>query len=89
MIISLCQFGFIGTNFNAIAMEPLGHVAGTASAVLGSMQTIIGGVVGAAIGYAYDGTVLPLALGFFALALANILVVAVAERGRFFGGRQD
>jgi DHA1 family bicyclomycin/chloramphenicol resistance-like MFS transporter len=46
-------------------------------------------VVGAAIGYAYDGTVLPLALGFFALALANILVVAVAERGRFFGGRQD
>ncbi|MGH6922562.1 MAG: multidrug effflux MFS transporter, partial [Propylenella sp.] len=85
MVVALCQFGFITTNFNAIAMEPLGHVAGTASAVLGSMQTIIGGLVGAMIGYTYDGTVLPLALGFFVLALANILVVAVAERGRFFG----
>jgi DHA1 family bicyclomycin/chloramphenicol resistance-like MFS transporter len=45
---------------------------------------VIGGVVGALVGYAYDGTVLPLALGFFALALANIAVVLVVERGRLF-----
>ena len=32
---TFCLFGFIGTNFNALAMDPLGHVAGTASSVLG------------------------------------------------------
>jgi DHA1 family bicyclomycin/chloramphenicol resistance-like MFS transporter len=83
--VALCQFGFIGTNFNALAMEPHGHVAGTASAVLSSLQTVLGGVIGAIVGYAYDGTVLPLALGLFVLALANIAVVLSVERGRFLG----
>ena len=83
--IAICQFGFIGTNFNALAMEPLGHVAGTASAVLGSLQTVLGGLIGGIIGYAYDGTILPLALGFFILALVNIVVVVTVERGKLFG----
>jgi DHA1 family bicyclomycin/chloramphenicol resistance-like MFS transporter len=30
--LAMLQFGWIGSNFNAIAMEPLGHIAGTASA---------------------------------------------------------
>jgi hypothetical protein len=38
------------------------------------------------MGYAYDGTVLPLSVSFFVLALANIVVVIVGERGRLFGG---
>jgi DHA1 family bicyclomycin/chloramphenicol resistance-like MFS transporter len=84
--VGLCQFGFIGTNFNALAMEPLGHVAGTASAVLGSLQTFGGGVIGAFVGYAYNGTLLPLSLAFFVLALLNIAVVATVEGGRLFGG---
>lgn len=83
--IALCQFGFIGTNFNALAMEPLGHVAGTASAVLGSLQTVLGGMIGAVVGYAYDGTILPLSLGLFVLALVNIANVTAVERGRLFG----
>ncbi len=82
--VAFCFFGFIGTNFNALAMEPLGHVAGTASAVLGSLQTFLGGVIGAAIGYAYDGTVLPLALGLFSLSILMVAIVVVAEGGRLF-----
>ena len=31
MALSFFCFSFIGANFNALAMEPLGHVAGTAS----------------------------------------------------------
>ena len=54
---AMFQFGWIGSNFNAIAMEPLGHVAGTASSVLGFMQTIGGGMIGAMIGQLFDGTV--------------------------------
>jgi len=77
-------FGFIGTNFNALAMEPLGHVAGTASSAIGFIQTIVGGVLGALIGQAYDGTVTPLVLGYAVLGLAGFLVVLVANRGRLF-----
>jgi DHA1 family bicyclomycin/chloramphenicol resistance-like MFS transporter len=84
MTLDFCFFGFIGTNFNALAMEPLGQIAGTASSVLGAVQVIGGGVLGASIGYAYDGTVLPLTLGFVLLSLAALAVVLMAERGRLF-----
>ena len=60
-LVAFGLFAFIGTNFNALAMDPLGHVAGTASSVIGFLQTFLGGVIGAVIGHAYDGTVLPLA----------------------------
>jgi DHA1 family bicyclomycin/chloramphenicol resistance-like MFS transporter len=66
-------------------MEPLGAVAGTAASVLGAMQTFGGGLIGAVIGQAYDGTITPLATGFLLLALAAFGVVLVVERGRLFG----
>jgi DHA1 family bicyclomycin/chloramphenicol resistance-like MFS transporter len=81
------QFGLLGTNFNALAMEPLGHVAGTASSVLGSLQTLLGGLIGALVGYAYDGTLFPLAISMLVLSLASFAIVAVAERGNLFGRR--
>jgi DHA1 family bicyclomycin/chloramphenicol resistance-like MFS transporter len=87
ILVALCLFGFIGTNFNALAMDPLGQVAGTASSVLGFLQTFVGGVLGAAIGLAYDGTVLPLALGFLVLSLISFGVIVLTERSRLFGRR--
>jgi DHA1 family bicyclomycin/chloramphenicol resistance-like MFS transporter len=83
--VALCLFGFIGTNFNALAMDPLGHVAGTASSVLGFLQTFVGGLIGAVIGLTYDRTVLPLALGFLSLSAASFLILLFTERGRLFG----
>lgn len=77
-------FGFIGTNFNALALDPLGHVAGTASSVLGLMQTLGGGLLGAGLGYVYDGTLMPLYAGFVALSVGSLLCVAYAENGRLF-----
>ncbi len=89
MALIFACFGFIGTNFNALAMDPLGHVAGTASSVLGCLQTFVGGLLGAAIGYAYDGTVVPLFAGYLMLALGAIACVAMAEGGRLFGADDD
>jgi DHA1 family bicyclomycin/chloramphenicol resistance-like MFS transporter len=86
-LIAFGFFGFIGTNFNALAMDPLGHVAGTASSVLGFLQTFVGGVLGAGIGLAYDGTVLPLSLGFLILSLLSFATIFVTERHRLFGRR--
>ncbi|MFW5834947.1 MAG: multidrug effflux MFS transporter, partial [Pseudomonadota bacterium] len=43
---TLFLFGFVAPNANALAMEPLGHVAGTASAVIGTTQTLLGALLG-------------------------------------------
>ncbi|HUV32018.1 MAG TPA: multidrug effflux MFS transporter, partial [Devosiaceae bacterium] len=77
-------FGFIANNFNALAMEPLGKVAGTASSVFGFLQTAGGAVAGAVIGQAYNGSVTPVALGYTILGLLALGMVLVAERGRLF-----
>ena len=78
------QFGLIGPNFNAMAMEPLGHVAGTASSVLGFTQTIGGAVIGAFLGQAFDGTVTPLAMGFLGVSIIGLIFVFIAEKGKLF-----
>lgn len=82
---AMFQFGWIGSNFNAIAMEPLGHIAGTASSVQSFMQTAGGGLIGALIGQSFDGTVMPLAAGYCAVAFLGLVMVLIAERGKLFG----
>ena len=80
----MVQFGWIGSNFNSIAMEPLGQVAGTASSTLGFMQTLGGGIIGATIGQLFDGTVLPLAVGFCSVSALGLIFVLIAEKGQLF-----
>ena len=79
---SLCCFGFVPPNLNAIAMQPMGHVAGVASAVLGAAQMVIGGTLGALVAYLYDGTLYALLGGSAALAALSFGLVALGERGR-------
>lgn len=82
-------FGWIGSNFNAMAMEPLGAIAGTGSAVVGFLQTAGGSLVGALIGQSFDGTDTPMALGFLIVSLAAIVLVLIAERGRLFQAQHE
>ncbi|MER2534934.1 MAG: multidrug effflux MFS transporter [Rhizobiaceae bacterium] len=81
---AMFQFGWIGSNFNSIAMEPLGHLAGSASSVQGFIQTIGGGIIGVLIGQSFDGTTTPLAAGYAGVAAIGILIVLVGEKGRLF-----
>ncbi|MCA1492358.1 multidrug effflux MFS transporter [Sinorhizobium alkalisoli] len=81
---AMFQFGLMAANFNAMAMEPLGHVAGTASSVLGFTQTVGGALIGATIGQAFDGTVTPLAVGSFSIAVLALAFVLIAEGGKLF-----
>ena len=74
--------GILFGNFNALAMEPLGHVAGVAASVIGSLTTFISLLLGTLIGRSYDGTVLPLVGGFAILGLAAAALMRWAERGR-------
>src|SRR5215210_3717813 len=75
-------FGILFGNFNALAMEPLGHIAGVAAAVIGSFTTFISLALGSVIGAAYDGTLLPLVTGFAALSTLSLVLVMIVERRR-------
>ncbi len=85
VIWQMTSFFFIGmlfANFNALAMEPMGHIAGSASAVIGSLMTFMSLVFGGMVGQAFDGTILPLNLGFALLGLASLGVMVWIERTR-------
>jgi DHA1 family bicyclomycin/chloramphenicol resistance-like MFS transporter len=75
-------FGLMGSNFGALAMEPMGHIAGTASSVQGFCSTIGAAVVGFVIGQQFDGTTVPLTLGYLGTAIAVLAVVLITEKGR-------
>lgn len=81
---SLFLFALIVPNFNAMAMEPLGSVAGTASSLIGAFTTLVGALCGLAVGQSFDGTVIPLAVGFLILGGLTFLVVLWTERGKLF-----
>ncbi len=75
-------FGLIAPNFNALAMEPLGHIAGMGSSLTGFYTTAAGAGLGWLAGQAYDGTVRPLVIAFTVYGLAALICVLVTERGR-------
>ena len=74
-------------NVNAIAMEPLGRVAGTGSSIVGFYMTGAGALLGGLLGQYYDGTFLVVAAGYLAFGIASLLAVAVTERGHLFESR--
>jgi MFS transporter, DHA1 family, multidrug resistance protein len=74
--------GLLFGNYNAIAMEPMGHIAGVASAVVASLSTLIAVAAGTPIGRYYDGTVIPVVTGFAVMALLAIIATEWAEAGR-------
>jgi len=67
--------GLVIGNLNALAMQPVGHIAGLASSVMGAIATILGVAIAAPIGLAFDGTPLPLAIGTALLSLLGFIVV--------------
>ena len=79
------NFGFIVSNFNSIAMEPLGHVAGSAAAVMGGVHFAVGALIGGFVGQMFDGSIIPLASAYCVVGVFALVVIAITERGRFFG----
>lgn len=70
--------GLIFANLNALAMEPMGHIAGIAAALVGAISTIGSILVATPIGQAYNGTGIPLMLGVgFAATAAFVITLAI------------
>ncbi|MDH3259905.1 MAG: multidrug effflux MFS transporter [Acidimicrobiia bacterium] len=71
-------------NFNTLAMNPMGKVAGTAAALIGTISTAGGAALGSVLDRTFDGTVLPFTLGFLGYGIVAAGFVWWAEKGRLF-----
>ncbi|MBT5872393.1 MAG: multidrug effflux MFS transporter [Candidatus Latescibacteria bacterium] len=69
--------GIMFGNLNALAMAPLGHIAGLGATVIGSLSTFISVPLGTLVGQGFDGTVLPLIGGF---ALFSLIASTIIHR---------
>ena len=80
LLVFFCE-GILYGNMNALAMEPLGHIAGIGAAVVGALSMVISIAGGGLIGQAYNGTVLPLVAGFGILGFAALAAMRWSESG--------
>ncbi|MEM7336038.1 MAG: multidrug effflux MFS transporter [Chloroflexota bacterium] len=78
-LVNFFAVGILFGNLNALAMEPLGHIAGVGAAVVGSLATLISTPLGAWIGLEFNGTVLPVISGFAILCVLTIFVMRWAD----------
>ncbi|WP_116236186.1 multidrug effflux MFS transporter [Parasphingopyxis lamellibrachiae] len=82
--LNMGAFGLCGANFSAMAMEEMGAIAGTASSVQGAVGVFFGAIVGGGIGQMYDGSTLPLTLGFLVCGSLALGCILITEKGRLF-----
>jgi len=81
-MLSFAGIGLLFGNLSALAMQPLGHIAGTGAAIVGATSMLLSLSLGTVIGQIYDGTVLPLVVGFAVLSASSIGFAWWAESGR-------
>nr|WP_233343213.1 multidrug effflux MFS transporter [Hyphomonas sp. Mor2] len=80
-------FGMLGANFTALAMEPQGKIAGTASAAYGFASTTVSSFIGYLVASQFDGTIAPVMWGFVALGVSSLSIIFVTERFKLFQTR--
>jgi MFS transporter, DHA1 family, multidrug resistance protein len=69
MISVFAMAGLTLGNLNALALEPVGHIAGMAASVAGSISTVLAVVIAAPLGLAFNGNYVPLVLGISVMAV--------------------
>jgi MFS transporter, DHA1 family, multidrug resistance protein len=83
----MASFSLSVSNFGAMALEPIGAVAGIGASLQGFMSTFGGAIVGAVIGRQFNGTTAPLAVGVLVCGLTALVFVLLAEKGMLFKQR--
>ncbi len=83
MLLMFFAMGLLFGNVNAMAMEPMGHMAGIASAVIGSITSFVAMIAGSIVGHFYDETHLSLFGAFFCFGFLALLMLRYAMRQSF------
>ena len=73
--------GLLFGNLSALAMEPLGHIAGVGAAVVASLSTLVSVPLGAFVGYIFDGTLYALIASYLLFGLAALAAMKWADAG--------
>ena len=63
-------------NLNAIALEPMGHIAGMTASLTGAVATMLAAVASAVVGPLFDGTPVQLVVSALCLSLVGTFVVS-------------
>ena len=80
-------FGMLGANFTALAMEPQGKIAGTASAAYGFASTTFASLIGYLVAGQFNGTIAPFMWGVVARGVSSLTISFVTERFMLFQTR--
>ncbi len=70
-----CQAGLTLGNLNAIAMEPMGHIAGMAASVTGAVSVVVAALIAIPIGTMFDGTPRPLVGSILVMAILGFILM--------------
>lgn len=79
LIIQFFLIGILFGNLNAIAMQPLGKLAGTGAGIIGSVSTFISVPLASFIGPLIDTNITPLVLSFLLCAVLSLLIIRKVE----------
>jgi DHA1 family bicyclomycin/chloramphenicol resistance-like MFS transporter len=77
LFVCIASVGLVGPNTAAAVMAPYGRMAGSASALLGTLQFVVGAVSGIVVGVLYNGTALPMAGTIAACCVAALVIFRV------------
>jgi DHA1 family bicyclomycin/chloramphenicol resistance-like MFS transporter len=69
-------------NLNALALEPVGHIAGMAASVAGSISTVLAVTIAAPLGLAFNGSYVPLVLGITVMVLLGLSLMLSIPRDK-------
>ena len=74
--------GFIFGNVRALAMQPLGHIAGIGASLNGAISTIMAVPIAILIGHFIDQTAVPLFVGFLVCGGGSIALLMLGQKDR-------
>jgi MFS transporter, DHA1 family, multidrug resistance protein len=81
---AMACFNLAASNFGAMALDPVGAVAGIGASLQGFISTTGAALVATLIGWQFNQSVVPLAAGALACGLLSLVFVLRAEQGRLF-----
>jgi len=82
VILAFFCIGFQGPNYNAIAMEPLGALAGSGAALIGFASSFVSASIGGLVARQFDGTVTPIFIGHAVVGSLALVTIFITERGK-------